>query len=390
MEYMNRLLVKMQKDPNFNYHTKCEKLQITNLTFADDVLLFCRGDEISLQTMLNTFKKFSNSTGLILNPNKCKIYFGGLDSERRKTLKDLSGFHEGSLPFKYLGVPLSSRKLNINHFMPLVDKIVARIHHWSSRLLSYAGRIQFVKSVTAAMVQYWMQCLPLPKVVIRKIDSICRSFIWTGKNTISRKCPVAWNRTCCPTAQGGLNLLNLQVWNNVLLLKCLWNLCNKTDNLWVKWVHTHYLKENSVMNYEIKAYNSWIVRGILKQHNNMEVIQNEWEQIINAQKFKASVLYKVLIDDGTRVLWGKLIKFNKARPRAVFCLWQACHGKLATKDRLKRFGMIKDNSCKLCHAEDETLNHLFFSYQETKHIWKEVLKWFNISHDPRPWDVELV
>ncbi|CAK8536554.1 unnamed protein product [Lathyrus sativus] len=46
MEYMNRMLVKMQRDPNFNYHAKCEKLKITNLTFADDVLLFCRGDDI--------------------------------------------------------------------------------------------------------------------------------------------------------------------------------------------------------------------------------------------------------------------------------------------------------------------------------------------------------
>ncbi|CAK8568554.1 unnamed protein product [Lathyrus sativus] len=52
MEYMNRLMEKMQRDPNFNYHAKCEKLKITNLTFADDVLLFCRGDDISLQMIL--------------------------------------------------------------------------------------------------------------------------------------------------------------------------------------------------------------------------------------------------------------------------------------------------------------------------------------------------
>ncbi|CAK8536914.1 unnamed protein product [Lathyrus sativus] len=122
------------------------------------------------------------------------------------------------------------------------------------------------------------------------------------------------------------------------------------------------------MNYEIKAYNSWIVRGILKQRDNMEVIRNEWDQIINAQKFKASVFYKVLIDDGTRVLWGKLIKFNKARPRAIFCLWQACHGKLATKDRLKRFGMIEDNICNLCQTEDETLNHLFLLSRDKTHM----------------------
>ncbi|CAK8543473.1 unnamed protein product [Lathyrus sativus] len=209
MEYMNRLLVKMQRDPNFNYHAKCEKLKITNLTFTDDVLLFCRGDDISMQMILNSFRDFSNSTGLIMNPNKCKIYFGGLDNESRKTLKELPGFQEGTLPFKYLGIPLSSKKLTINHFMPLMDKIVARIHHWSSRLLSYAGRIQLVKSISAAMLQYWMQYLPMPKSVIRKIDTISQSFIWTGKDTISIKCPVAWKRTCCPTAQGGMNLLNL-------------------------------------------------------------------------------------------------------------------------------------------------------------------------------------
>ncbi|CAK8530761.1 unnamed protein product [Lathyrus sativus] len=153
MEYMNRLMVKMQRNPNFNYHAKCENLNITNLTFADDVLLFCKGDEISMQLILRAFRDFSNSTGLIMNPNKCKIYFGGLDNEKKKILKELSGFREGTLPFKYLGIPLSSKKLTITHFMPLVDRIMARIHHWSSKLLSYADRIQLVKSISSAMVQ---------------------------------------------------------------------------------------------------------------------------------------------------------------------------------------------------------------------------------------------
>ncbi|CAK8543474.1 unnamed protein product [Lathyrus sativus] len=122
----------------------------------------------------------------------------------------------------------------------------------------------------------------------------------------------------------------------------------------------------------------------------MEGIRNEWDQGMNTHKFKASVFYKLLIDDGTRVLWRKLIKSNRGRPRAVFCLWQACHGKLATKDRLKQFGMIEDSSCNLCHSGEEMMNHLFFCCQETRHIWKEVLKWFNIYHEPQPWDAELV
>ena len=43
MEYMHRTLVKMQQNPDFNHHSKCEKIGLTNLTFADDVLLFYRG-----------------------------------------------------------------------------------------------------------------------------------------------------------------------------------------------------------------------------------------------------------------------------------------------------------------------------------------------------------
>ncbi|CAK8560654.1 unnamed protein product [Lathyrus sativus] len=331
--------------------------------------------------ILETFRKFSNSTGLMMNPNKCKIYFGGLDMETRKTLKELLGFQEGVLPFKYLGIPLSSKRLTINHFMPLVDKIVARIHHWSSRLLSYAGRMQLVKSISYAMARYWMHCLPLPKCVIKKVDAICRSFIWTGKDNVSRKCPVAWKTACSPTAQGGMNILNLQTWNNVLLLKCMWNICNKTDTLWVKWIHAHYLKGKDVMTYESKTHNSWIIRGVLKQRDYMDKVWNEWNQAMTTHKFKATVFYKILIDNGTRVPWRKLIRFNKGQPRTVQCLWQACQGKLATKERLKRFGMIEDNICSLCKSEEETMNHLFFHCPRIKHIWKETLELFNIQHE---------
>lgn len=70
MEYFNRLLNKMQADPNFAHHTQCKKMNLTHLTFADDVLLFCRGDMNSVSMMLEVVKKFSESTGLVINPNK--------------------------------------------------------------------------------------------------------------------------------------------------------------------------------------------------------------------------------------------------------------------------------------------------------------------------------
>ncbi|CAK8572760.1 unnamed protein product [Lathyrus sativus] len=129
MEYMHRSLTKMQKNANFNHHAKCESLNLTNLTFADDALLFCRGDSISVGLMMKAFNIFSDSTDLVVNYSKCKIFFGGIDDNSKESIKTMSSFQEGSSPIKYLGVPLSSKKLNINHYIPLVDRIIGCVHH---------------------------------------------------------------------------------------------------------------------------------------------------------------------------------------------------------------------------------------------------------------------
>ncbi|XP_058758004.1 uncharacterized protein LOC131631232 [Vicia villosa] len=117
----------MTKNPNFNYHNKCEKLGITHLAFANDVLLFSRGDCKSIEMLLEAFKTSSDSTGLIVNPKKCKVFYGGMDTDTKQMVKHLTGYEEGQLPIRYLGIPLSSKKLNINHYMPMIDRIVSRI-----------------------------------------------------------------------------------------------------------------------------------------------------------------------------------------------------------------------------------------------------------------------
>jgi len=44
MEYLSRLLKGLKEETNFKYHPKCSKLDITHLCFADDLLIFSRGD----------------------------------------------------------------------------------------------------------------------------------------------------------------------------------------------------------------------------------------------------------------------------------------------------------------------------------------------------------
>ena len=91
--------------------------------FADDVLLFSKGDCNSVRLLMQTISTFSASTGLIVNPMKFKIFFGGRISDIKQELLDLTRFEEGRLPVRYLSIPLTCRRLTINHYLPLIDKI---------------------------------------------------------------------------------------------------------------------------------------------------------------------------------------------------------------------------------------------------------------------------
>jgi hypothetical protein len=118
-----------------------------------------------------------------------------------------------------------------------------------------------------------MQCLPLPKKVIHKINAICRSFLWSGGTTITKKAPVAWDHVCSSKAHGGLNLISLEEWNQANLAKLLWNINNKADSLWIRWIHSYYIKQDHLMTMSVNNSGSWIWKAILKQRVALLQIQ---------------------------------------------------------------------------------------------------------------------
>lgn len=129
-----------------------------------------------------------------MNPRKCRVYFGGVDENAKDKIKRMTNFEQVFPPFKYFEVPLTSKKLSTHNYVSLIDKIVCRIRNWSNGLLSYAGRIQLIKFVSFAIANYWMQCLPLPKHVIHKIEVVFRSLLWTGGSDVSSKSHIVWKK----------------------------------------------------------------------------------------------------------------------------------------------------------------------------------------------------
>ncbi|XP_058770309.1 uncharacterized protein LOC131643950 [Vicia villosa] len=182
--------------------------------------------------------------------------------------------------------------------------------------------------------------------------------------------------------------MNLPVWNKVTLLKCLWNICKKSDNLWIQWVHKVYLKGRDVMSVDIGSNWTWIIKKIVKCRMLVDAIRQLWNHMSTAGKFSMRKVYNCLMED-ISVPWYSLLMHNLARPRACITVWMLCHNHLPTKDRLYRFGIIGNTVCSLCGMEEDSANHLFFSCPKTAEIWHEILNWLGVCHIPQDWNHEL-
>ncbi|XP_056695660.1 uncharacterized protein [Spinacia oleracea] len=147
MEYLSRCLSSVAGDKQFKYHPRCKKLNITHMMFVDDLLMFARADIPSVTALFGAFTKFSLASGLLANFHKSEVYTVGIPDSLSDQIVEQIGIPKGYFPFKYLGVPLTTRKLKFADCKPLIEKIVARVKSWSAKFLSYAGRLQLIKSV---------------------------------------------------------------------------------------------------------------------------------------------------------------------------------------------------------------------------------------------------
>lgn len=72
-----------------------------------------------------------------MNGSKSDIFASGI----LNSIQSATQFVIGELPVRYLGVLLVTKQLSARDCKPLVDKINARVQHWTSRFLIYAGRL---------------------------------------------------------------------------------------------------------------------------------------------------------------------------------------------------------------------------------------------------------
>ncbi|KAG7529879.1 Reverse transcriptase domain [Arabidopsis suecica] len=262
MEVFSKLMSSSFAAGFINHHPQTKELDITHLMFADDVMVFFDGSSSSLTGISDALDIFASWSGLKMNCEKTQIFTAGLDPGESLAISSF-GFPIGSMPIRYLGLPLMSRKLRISEYSPLIEKLRKRFQSWATSSLSYARRLQLIKSVIYGLINFWTSTFILPKACIKLMESLCARFLWSGSVDISKGFKVSWANICYPKTEGGLGLRRLGIWNSTLCLKLVWLLFSGSGSLWVAWHHHHHIKGKSFWSLNPSTKDSWNWRSLL-------------------------------------------------------------------------------------------------------------------------------
>ncbi|KAL2225109.1 UNVERIFIED_CONTAM: hypothetical protein Sindi_3044700 [Sesamum indicum] len=334
-------------------------------------------------------------------------------------------------------------RLTISDCQPLISKIDARINGWEGISLSYAGRVQIIKSVLSALSLYWASAFILPKKVINEIEKRLRTFLWKGT-----------------TSSGYAK--DISTLNRALMSKKLCDViqCDRTS-IWVQWLYQDRLRERSI--WTIREHGgSWGWRKILRLRPFLRAIvdyqigngdrffvwQDPWHHlgplierfpqgprhlrleesaklslVISAGEWQwptitdfecleithnlplifggedrvvwrcdegqptTQALYRLFTHPEPKVGWSSLLLGSLKIPRHSFILWLAILGKLPTTDKswLSHLGV-----CILCdEGATETHPHLFFQCRFSRQCLYEIRRRIRFHWPNRDWATDI-
>ncbi|WMV47061.1 hypothetical protein MTR67_040446 [Solanum verrucosum] len=175
---------------------------------------------------------------------------------------------------RYLGLPLSSKKWNKLECHQLILKITNRIKTGHVVQLSYAGRLQIINVVLFFIHNFWGAVFILPQSVLKKL---------------------------------------------------LWQLSEKKDSLWVRWVHGIYIKaDGNIWAHKAPVDSSWYWRKINSIKESMlNWYTNGRYNLTPGGKYSITRSYNKLLGQQRRWKIAELVWTIVAQPKHMFILWLA-------------------------------------------------------------------
>ena len=115
--------------------------------YADDVALFLQPIAADINLSLKLLHLFGEASGLKTNVQKSNVLPIRCAEEDLTLIQNLLPCEVLDFPCKYLGLPLSNRKLTKEQVQPIIDKVAEQLPGWKADLMTRAGRVTQVQFV---------------------------------------------------------------------------------------------------------------------------------------------------------------------------------------------------------------------------------------------------
>jgi hypothetical protein len=232
MNSLNRLLAKAAELGLLRRLARRDLVTSVSL-YADDVVIFCHPDEVELGVVREVLEIFGQASGLRTNFAKCSVSPIACSDAEAVAAAGHMGCQLAPFPVKYLGIPLSTRRLPAETFQPLLDRIADKLPTWRASMMPQAGRLTLIRAVLAAIPLHQLMVLALNKKTLRQINKILRGFLWVGRAEANGgHCHVNWARVCRPLHLGGLGIPDLARMAISLRVRWLWRMHTDPQRPW--------------------------------------------------------------------------------------------------------------------------------------------------------------
>ncbi|EEE67720.1 hypothetical protein OsJ_25400 [Oryza sativa Japonica Group] len=287
----------------------------STLQYADDTLIICKASSQDVALIKRILDDFSSATGLEINYSKSTMVCIHVPPEDQVQLANVLGCRLENFPQTYLGLLLSTTKLNFDAFAPVISRVDRFLASWQASLLNYADRIILINAILSSLPTYAMAAMELPKGVFAAIDKRRRAFLWTGDDSCS-------GSKCLPrlTAAASQDLAHLST---------------------------------LLQNFQLSA----------EQDSRSLTFQT------NQNTFSCSKLYGILNSRPTCCSNWKFVWKNKAPPRVQFFAWLLAKDRLPMRVNLKKKNITPSDVCEICKIAPETAEHLFLHCSVAKAFW---------------------
>jgi hypothetical protein len=236
---------------------------ISILQYADDTILFLEHDLVKAANLKLILCIFEQLSGLKINFHKSEIFCFGKAKDDELQYKQLMGCESGSLPFKYLGIPIHFRRLSNAEWNGVENRFESKLGCWKGKLLSYGDRLVLINSVLTSLPMFMLSFLQVPVGVRKRLDFYRSRFFWQSDETKKKYRLTKWNIICRPRDQGGLGIEVLELKNRCLLSKWLFKILHE-EGTWQEILCNKYLSTKTLAQVEVKPTDSQFWKGLME------------------------------------------------------------------------------------------------------------------------------